>query len=104
MSIEKYSKHCPEDFQKEAYEELIKKVLISKNCLKCNWELKQIWRWKFSCIECNSKFSIKAEPSLFKDLSNPKNWKANCTECNGIMDFNESNFTYYCKCWAILEV
>lgn len=101
----KYSKACPEEFQKEAYERIINSILTKKSCLKCSWKIKQIWRWSFECELCNSKFKTKPETSLFKDLSDSRNWKANCSECSWIMDFNETRFAYYCrKCWNVLEV
>jgi len=101
----KYSKSCPEEWQKEKYEHIINHILENQSCLKCHWKIKQIWRWSFECELCSAQFKTKAEPSLFKDLSDSKNWKANCNECSGIMDFNETKFAYLCrKCWNILEV
>ncbi len=104
MSVENFSKHCPEDFQRKSYERIINKVIDNKNCLKCKWKLEQIWRWKFKCTECKSEFTIKSEPSLFKDMSDTKNWKADCNECGKVMKFYESSFTYRCNCGNILEV
>lgn len=101
----KYSKSCPEEWQKEKYEEIINRILENKSCLKCSWKIKQIWRWSFECESCNTKFTTTPVSLLFKDLSDSKNWKSNCSECGGIMDFYENRFTYYCsKCWNTLEV
>lgn len=99
----KFANKCPSDTQKESYIRLMWKIIKNQCCLKCKSEIKQIWRWKFQCVKCDSKFAVKPERNLFVDMSDSRNWKSTCVECGGIMDYY--NLRYMCrKCGSVLEV
>lgn len=95
------------DTQKMVWEKYVAQ-LTESSCQKCDEKaLEMTSKWKATCSNCETRYSIKKPKNFPKNMNNKRNWKASCDECGGKMDFydNGHRMAYICnKCNNVLEV